>query len=125
MVGGAEAADRRGNLGDIARRMRRQLAVGGEEAAAMDREQMQRDNAVLTAELQETKEKLYRLQLDGKVEAAELEDRVESVKKENLALQGSVKELTQKGQKIEAAYKESMRREDELRRAKESFVSKC
>jgi hypothetical protein len=91
--------------------------------AVVGPDQDQRDNAALMAELQETKDKLYKLQWEGEVKAAELADRAESVNKENMVLQSFVKELTQKGQKIEAVYKEGVKRDDELRRATETFVS--
>ena len=111
IAGGAEAAARRNKLGDIVHRMRGQLIGEGKVVAGPDQDQMQRDNAALMAQLQETRDKLHKLQREGKVEAAELVDRVELAKKENLALQSTVKELTQKGQKIEAAYKEGTNRD--------------
>ncbi len=94
-------------------------------AAGLDQDQMQRDNTSLMAELQETRDRIHKLQREGKVEAAELADTVESANKENLAMQSTVKELTQKRQTIEAVYKEGIKRDEELRRAKETFATKC
>merc|ERR1719509_188033 len=85
---------------------------------------LQRTNAVLAGEVQELKDKLHKLQNERKVEMVEANDKFKTVKAENNALKDKMKEMTVKMAKMENAYRDGGRREEELRRATDGMKQK-
>ena len=98
---------------------------------------VQRSNAKLSAEAQELKDKMYKLQNERKVEVNELSDKLRTLKVENNVMKKEVKEnkakvglnlskkennVLSKVTKMEVAYKEGFKRDEELKKAKDSLV---
>merc|ERR1719361_2548514 len=85
---------------------------------------LQRSNAKLSAEAQELKDKMYKLQNERKVEVNELSDKLRTLKVENNVMKEEVKENKAKVAKMEVAYKEGLKRDEELKKTKDSLVLK-
>ena len=82
----------------------------------------QRSNAKLSTEVQELKDKMYKLQNERKVEVNELSDKLRTLKVENNVMKEEVKENKAKVAKMEVAYKEGLKRDEELKKAKDTLV---
>jgi len=86
---------------------------------------LKQTNTALIAELQESKDKLYKIQNERKVESKEMTDKARVLNEEKSKLKtenGSLKETIQKMTKT---YKESSKKEEELKQTKENFDLEC
>jgi len=84
---------------------------------------LKQTNAALLAELQESKDKLYKVQNQRKVETKEMMDKIKLMNDEKNKAKSDNNSLNDTIQKMNKTYREAVKKEDELRRIKDNFES--
>jgi len=84
---------------------------------------LKQSNSVLLSELQESKDKLYQVQNQRKVETKEMNDQVKALIQEKNKVKSDNNNLNETIQKMNKSYRDSVRKEEELKRVKESLES--
>jgi len=84
---------------------------------------LKQSNAALIAELQESKDKLYKIQNERKVESKEMVDKVRALNEDKNKLKVETTNLKETIQKMNKTYKEAAKKEEELRQVKDTLES--
>jgi len=84
---------------------------------------LKQTNSVLLSELQESKDKLYQVQNQRKVETKEMNDQVKALTQEKNKIKADNNNLNETIQKMNKSYRESTRKEEELKRTREALES--
>ena len=82
---------------------------------------LKQTNSVLLTDLQETKDKLYKIQNERKVESKETQDKLKVMNEEKYRLKIDNNNLNETIQKMNKTHREASRKEDELRKLKDAM----
>jgi len=84
---------------------------------------LKQTNGALLAELQESKDKLYQVQNQRKVETKEMTDQVTALTREKNRAKADNQSLNETIQKMNKTYRESVKKEEDLRKVRDSLES--
>eukprot|EP00090_Calanus_glacialis_P031446 TRINITY_DN5190_c0_g1_i2.p1 TRINITY_DN5190_c0_g1~~TRINITY_DN5190_c0_g1_i2.p1 ORF type:complete len:1519 (-),score=592.62 TRINITY_DN5190_c0_g1_i2:152-4708(-) len=84
---------------------------------------LKQNNAALLAELQESQDKLYKIQNEKKVESKEMMDRVRALSDDKNKMKSDNNNLNETIQKMNKTYRDATKKEEELRRIKDTLES--
>jgi len=84
---------------------------------------LKQTNDAMMLELQDSKDKLYKLQNERKMESKQMEEKLDNIKLENSKLVGEIADNKDTIQGMNAAFKETVKREKEMKKTKDQLTN--